>query len=157
MTEHVIGLIWDAWRTRRKGVSAIAQRQRSRLADMVADVHQVTATLPAGAGTRLMPGLDALQVIGQRAALRCLARTILGPFIGRWRLQRFELGFYRGDVRRHGLLEQRALGRVHLLRAGGELRAAQPKLTVMIISHREAALAACNRIFRVEDGQVTAC
>lgn len=38
-----------------------------------------------------------------------------------------------------------------------ELRAAQPKLTVMIISHREAALAACNRIFRVEDGQVTAC
>ncbi len=36
MTEHVIGLIWDAWRARRKGVSAIAQRQRARLADMVA-------------------------------------------------------------------------------------------------------------------------
>lgn len=35
MTEHVIGLIWDAWRTRRKGFSAIAQRQRARLADMV--------------------------------------------------------------------------------------------------------------------------
>lgn len=36
MTEHVIGLIWDAWRARRKGVSAIAQRQRARFADMVA-------------------------------------------------------------------------------------------------------------------------
>lgn len=36
MTEHVAGLIWDAWRTRKKGVDAIAQRQRARLADMVA-------------------------------------------------------------------------------------------------------------------------
>ena len=36
MTEHVGGLIWDAWRTRKKGVGAIAQRQRARLADMVA-------------------------------------------------------------------------------------------------------------------------
>ncbi|WP_210240504.1 hypothetical protein [Mesorhizobium comanense] len=35
MPEHLIGPIWDAWRTRRKGVSAIAQRQRARLADMV--------------------------------------------------------------------------------------------------------------------------
>ena len=36
MTEHVVSLIWDAWRTRRKGVGAIAQHQRTRLADMVA-------------------------------------------------------------------------------------------------------------------------
>ena len=36
MTEHVVSLIWDAWRTRKKGVGAIAQRQRARLADMVA-------------------------------------------------------------------------------------------------------------------------
>jgi phenylacetate-coenzyme A ligase PaaK-like adenylate-forming protein len=36
MTEHVIGLIWDAWRTKKKGANAIAQRQRARLADMVA-------------------------------------------------------------------------------------------------------------------------
>lgn len=36
MTEHVVGLIWDAWRARKKGVGAIAQRQRARLADMVA-------------------------------------------------------------------------------------------------------------------------
>ena len=36
MNEHVIGHIWDAWRTRKKGVDAIAQRQRGRFADMVA-------------------------------------------------------------------------------------------------------------------------
>nr|WP_166015673.1 MULTISPECIES: phenylacetate--CoA ligase family protein [Chelativorans] len=36
MTEHVVSLIWDAWRTRKKGVGAIAQRQRARLADIVA-------------------------------------------------------------------------------------------------------------------------
>ena len=36
MTEHVIGLIWDAWRARSSGAGAIAQRQRARLADMVA-------------------------------------------------------------------------------------------------------------------------
>lgn len=36
MTEHVASLIWDAWRTRRRGVGAIEQRQRARLADMVA-------------------------------------------------------------------------------------------------------------------------
>lgn len=36
MTEHIAGLIWDAWRTRKKGVRAIARRQRTRLADMVA-------------------------------------------------------------------------------------------------------------------------
>lgn len=36
MTEHAVGLIWDAWRTRKKGAGAIAQRQRARLADMVA-------------------------------------------------------------------------------------------------------------------------
>jgi putative adenylate-forming enzyme len=36
MTEHAVGLIWDAWRTRKKGVGAIAQRQRARLVDMVA-------------------------------------------------------------------------------------------------------------------------
>ncbi len=35
MTEHVAGLIWDAWRTRKKGADAIAGRQRARLADMV--------------------------------------------------------------------------------------------------------------------------
>ena len=39
MAEHVIRLIWDAWRTRKKGAGAIAQRQRSRLADMVADAR----------------------------------------------------------------------------------------------------------------------
>lgn len=36
MTEHVIGLIWDAWRARRSGAGAIARRQRARLTDMVA-------------------------------------------------------------------------------------------------------------------------
>lgn len=36
MTERAVSLIWDAWRTRKKGVGAIAQRQRARLADMVA-------------------------------------------------------------------------------------------------------------------------
>ena len=36
MTEHVIGLIWDAWRARSSGAGAIAQRQRARLAEMVA-------------------------------------------------------------------------------------------------------------------------
>jgi phenylacetate-coenzyme A ligase PaaK-like adenylate-forming protein len=36
MAEHVAGLIWDAWRTRRKGAGAIAARQRARLAGMVA-------------------------------------------------------------------------------------------------------------------------
>lgn len=36
MSEHVVSLIWDAWRTRKKGVDAIAQRQRARLAGMVA-------------------------------------------------------------------------------------------------------------------------
>lgn len=36
MTEHVVSLIWDAWRTRKKGADAIAQRRRARLADMVA-------------------------------------------------------------------------------------------------------------------------
>ena len=36
MTEHIVGLVWDAWRTRKKGVGAIAQRQRARLADIVA-------------------------------------------------------------------------------------------------------------------------
>ena len=36
MTERIVGLIWDAWHTRKKGVGAIAQRQRARLADMVA-------------------------------------------------------------------------------------------------------------------------
>lgn len=36
MTEHVAGLIWDAWRTRRNGADAIVERQRARLADMVA-------------------------------------------------------------------------------------------------------------------------
>lgn len=36
MTEHVIGLIWDAWRARRSGAGTIAQRQRARLAGMVA-------------------------------------------------------------------------------------------------------------------------
>lgn len=36
MTEHVVSLIWDARRARKKGADAIAQRQRARLADMVA-------------------------------------------------------------------------------------------------------------------------
>jgi phenylacetate-CoA ligase len=36
MTEHVIGLIWDAWRARRSGAGAVARRQRVRLADLVA-------------------------------------------------------------------------------------------------------------------------
>lgn len=36
MTERIVGLIWDAWRARRSGVGAITQRQRVRLADMVA-------------------------------------------------------------------------------------------------------------------------
>ena len=36
MTEHVISLIWDAWRTRKKGVGEIARRERAGLADMVA-------------------------------------------------------------------------------------------------------------------------
>lgn len=36
MTEHAVGLIWDAWRTRKKGAGAIAQRQRARLAETVA-------------------------------------------------------------------------------------------------------------------------
>jgi len=36
MSECVIGLIWDAWRARKGGAGAIAQRQRIRLADMVA-------------------------------------------------------------------------------------------------------------------------
>jgi hypothetical protein len=36
MTEHVVSLIWDAWRTRKKGVGAIAQRQRARLAVIAA-------------------------------------------------------------------------------------------------------------------------
>ncbi|RVO59201.1 phenylacetate--CoA ligase family protein [Sinorhizobium meliloti] len=36
MTEHAVGLIWDAWRTRKRGAGAIAQRQRARLADVVA-------------------------------------------------------------------------------------------------------------------------
>ena len=36
MTEHVVSLIWDAWRTRKKGVGAIAQRQPARFAGMVA-------------------------------------------------------------------------------------------------------------------------
>lgn len=36
MTEHVVGLIWDAWRARKKGADAIAQRQRARLAKIVA-------------------------------------------------------------------------------------------------------------------------
>lgn len=36
MNEHAVGLIWDAWRTRKKGAGAIAQRQRARLADVVA-------------------------------------------------------------------------------------------------------------------------
>jgi len=36
VSEHVIGLIWDAWRARKGGAGAIAQRQRARLADMVA-------------------------------------------------------------------------------------------------------------------------
>lgn len=39
MTEHVVKLIWDAWRTRRRGVGAIAQHQRARLAEMVAHVR----------------------------------------------------------------------------------------------------------------------
>lgn len=36
MSEHVIGLIWDAWRTKKGGAGVIAQRQRARLAEMVA-------------------------------------------------------------------------------------------------------------------------
>lgn len=36
MSEHVVGLIWDAWRARKGDAGAIAQRQRARLADMVA-------------------------------------------------------------------------------------------------------------------------
>jgi len=36
MTEHVVGLIWDAWRAKRQGREALAARQASRLVDMVA-------------------------------------------------------------------------------------------------------------------------
>lgn len=36
MTEDIISLIWDAWRARRSGAGAVVQRQRARLADMVA-------------------------------------------------------------------------------------------------------------------------
>lgn len=36
MSENVLALIWDAWRVRRKGGNSIVQRQRARLADMVA-------------------------------------------------------------------------------------------------------------------------
>lgn len=36
MTEHVVSLIWDAWRAKRQGRKALAARQTSRLVDMVA-------------------------------------------------------------------------------------------------------------------------
>lgn len=36
MTEDVVSLIWDAWRTQKKGADAIAQRQRARLVEIVA-------------------------------------------------------------------------------------------------------------------------
>ncbi|CEJ16005.1 hypothetical protein BN1110_06356 [bacterium YEK0313] len=36
MTEHVVGLIWDAWRAKRQGREALAACQTSRLVDMVA-------------------------------------------------------------------------------------------------------------------------
>lgn len=36
MSESALTLIWDAWRARRRGEATIAQRQRTRLADMIA-------------------------------------------------------------------------------------------------------------------------
>lgn len=36
MSEHVCALVWDAWRARKMGTEAIAQRQRARLAARVA-------------------------------------------------------------------------------------------------------------------------
>lgn len=36
MTEHVVGVIWDAWRAKRQGRKALAARQTSRLVDMIA-------------------------------------------------------------------------------------------------------------------------
>lgn len=36
MTEHAVGLIWDAWLARKGGIQAIERRQRTRLVDIVA-------------------------------------------------------------------------------------------------------------------------
>ena len=49
-----------------------------------------------------------------------------------------------------------ALDRATETRILAAIREARPGLTVLLISHRDAALAACDRVYQVEDGRVTA-
>ena len=94
------------------------------LADVFADLHQRRTAGGAVAGGRLVDRLDARQLGWQRAAWRGAA---FGGRLGRRRLERGQLRFQRGDVRRHRLVEQLALRRIHALGLGRELHAAQTR------------------------------
>ena len=86
---------------------------RQLLAHVLADGHQRALALWAGARSRLVPGLHALQVLGQRLATGdCPAPALLrGRGVFALGLDRFHCG----DVGGHRLVEQRPLRRVHAL------------------------------------------
>ena len=98
-----------------------ARRVVQLLADVLAHALQ-RAAAGTGRGVGLVTDLDARQLLRQRRALG------LGLFLvaGRCRrLQVFELGLQRRNVRVHRLVEQRLLLRIELLAPGAELHAPQ--------------------------------
>jgi hypothetical protein len=89
-------------------------------ADVLADLHQVLATLAAGARFRLVPVFDARQVLGQGLAAGALASK--SGFFGE---HLFGFHFAGGDVGLQGFLEQVALFRTQRFTLGAKAQAAQ--------------------------------
>ncbi|TAJ81805.1 phenylacetate--CoA ligase family protein [Reyranella sp.] len=120
MTEHVVSLIWDAWRTRRKGMGAIAQRQRARLADMVAharagspyygelyrhlpDRIESVEQLPVTDKKMLMERFDEW-CTDRAVALEAAEALVDDPSrIGEWFLEKYTLVTTSGTTGRRGI------------------------------------------------------
>ena len=111
------------------GVDITAHEEGHRLdvqllADVLADLHQRRAAGGAIARGRLGDRLDARQ-LGRQGAAGGSGRAT-GCRLGRF-TQGFQLALQRRDIRRHRLVEQFTLGRIHALGLGRKLHAAQSR------------------------------